>query len=95
MSAQMYLQTLNGPDAVWTLLSSLPSSRRELASVRIDGPYALDDAGGSRHSPSMQLLANCIPYEELSLGEESNRCKQNVNKHLLDESWDYLCLKWI
>ena len=52
MSAQMYLQTLNGPDAVWTLLSSLPSSRRELASVRIDGPYALDDAGGSRHSPS-------------------------------------------
>ena len=48
---------------------------------RIDGPYALDV--GRNWTLSEQLLAYCSPNEKVLLGEESDRCEQNINKHLL------------
>ena len=51
---------------------------------RNDVPYALDV--GRKCSLSKQLLAYCSPYEKVLLGEESDRCEQNVNKQLLAES---------
>ena len=60
---------------------------------RIDAPYALDV--GRKSTLSEQLLANCSPNEKVLLGEESDRCEQNVNKHLLAESAAYFGLQMV
>ena len=41
------------------------------------------------------MLAYCSPIEKLGLRGESDRCKQNVNKHLLDESAAYFGLQYM
>ena len=58
----------------------------------IDNPYALDVGGGSGHSPP-----RCFPtarlMHRLSLRGESDRCEQNIHKHLLAESAAYFGFK--
>ena len=58
-----------------------------------DVPYALDV--GRKWTLSKQLLAYCSLIEKLRLGEESDRCEQNVNKHLLAESAAYFGLQMV
>ena len=48
---------------------------------------------GRRVSLSEQLLAYCLPYEAVHLWGKSDRCEQNVNKHLLTESRAYILVK--
>ena len=60
---------------------------------RIDGPYALDVR--RKRTLSDQILAYCSPIEKLRLGEESDRCEQNINKHLLAESAAYFDLQMV
>ena len=58
---------------------------------RIDGPYALDVAGSSDHSPT-----RCSPTAHLHVTQtvvESDRINQTVNKHLHAESAAYFGLK--
>ena len=70
---------------------NLLSSRPSLVSGRIDAPYALDV--GRKRSLSKLMLSYCSPIVKLRLREESDRCEQNVNKHLLADSAAYFGLK--
>ena len=62
-----------------------------LGTGRIEGPYALDD--GRKKTLSEQLLAYCSLNEKV--GEESDRCEQNVNKQLLADSAAYFLVSKI
>ena len=58
---------------------------------RIEMPYALNVV--RKWTFSKQMLAYYSLIEKLRLGEESDRCEQNVNKHLLVESAAYFGLQ--
>ena len=66
---------------VFTILSAVVQGVLKPGSI--DGPNAMDV--GRKWTLSKQMLAYCLPIEKLRLGEESDRCEQNINKHLLVE----------
>ena len=74
---------------VFTILTAIVQGVLEPG--RIDVPYALD--AGRKWTLSEQILTYCSPIEKLQLGEESDRCEQNVNKQLLAESAAYFGFK--
>ena len=67
---------------IFSILSSVVQG--VLGPGRVVGPYALDI--GRKWTLSKQLLAYCSPDEKVLLGEEGDRCEQNIIKHLLAES---------
>ena len=77
-----------------TLLSSRTLSRAYWSLGVLMGQYALDDRAASGHS-----LTRCTPTAHIlclaRLWSESDRCKQNVNKHLLAESGAYFGLEMV
>ena len=66
----------------------LLSSLGVLVPARIDGP------GRKEEVDTLQADAHLLlPYRETQTQEESDRCEQNVNTHLLADSAAYFGLK--
>ena len=75
----------------FTILSAIVQG--VLGSGRIDAPYALDD--GRKWTLSEQIPAYCSLNKKVALRGESDRCEQNVNKHVLAELGAYFGLQMV